>query len=93
VYVTYKPVELNEHQVPDLQDVGVVHVDQVGGVPAPDAVVVDLAAGATGARVAHLPEVVVHAAGQDTLRRHAGTSDTETRVRQANVNHKKKIRR
>lgn len=59
------PVELDEDQVPDLQHVGVVHVDQVGGVPAPDAVEVDLAAGSAGARVPHLPEVVLHAAGQD----------------------------
>lgn len=59
------PVELDEHQVPDLQDVGVIHVDQVRGVSVADAVVVDLAAGAAGSRVPHLPEVVLHAARQD----------------------------
>lgn len=59
------PVELDEDQIPDLQDVGIVHVDQVRCVPASDAIVVDLAAGATGSCVPHLPEVVLHAAGQN----------------------------
>ena len=76
----YEPVELNEHQVPDLQYVGVVHVDQVRGIPAPDAVVVDLTAGAAGARVAHLPEVVLHAAGQDASLFNAGR-ERRSRIR------------
>lgn len=59
------PVELDEHQVPDLQHVRVIHVHQVGGVSPADAVVVDLAAGATGAGVSHLPEVILHTARQD----------------------------
>lgn len=59
------PVELDEHQVPDLQDVGVIHVHQVRGVSPSDAVIMDLAAGAAGASVSHLPEVILHAAWQD----------------------------
>ena len=59
------PVELDEHQVPELQNVGIVHVHQVSGVPPSDAVVVDLAARTTGAGVSHLPEVILHAAWQD----------------------------
>lgn len=59
------PVELDEHQVPDLQDVGIVHVHQVRGIPSSNAVVVDLAAGTAGAGVSHLPEVILHAAWQD----------------------------
>ena len=34
--------ELHEHQVPDLQHVGVVLVDEISGVAASDSVVVDL---------------------------------------------------
>lgn len=59
------PVELDEDQVPDLQDIGIVHVDQVRCVPTSDAVEMDLAAGAARPCVSHLPEVVLHAAGQN----------------------------
>lgn len=72
------PVELDEDQVPDLQHVGVVHVDQVGGVAASDAVEVDLAAGPAGARVAHLPEIILHAAGQDAALLHPEGQDAHT---------------
>lgn len=84
------PVELDEHQVPDLQHVGVVHVYQVRGVPAPNAVVVDLAAGAAGARVPHFPEVVLHAAWQDASLLHP-----EERLESSNIiscNQEKKVR-
>ena len=50
-----------------LEDVGVVLVDEVGGVASADAVVVQLGAGAARARVAHLPEVVLHAALEDVV--------------------------
>lgn len=59
------PVELDEHQVPDLQDVGVVHVHQVRCVSPSDAVEVDLTARTTGTSVSHLPEVILHTAWQD----------------------------
>lgn len=59
------PVELDEHQVPDLQDVGVIHVHQMSGVSPSDAVEVDLTAGPAGTSVSHLPEVIFHAARQD----------------------------
>ena len=55
---------LDEHNVPDLEDVGVVHVDERSRVPAADAVIVDLAARAAGALVTHLPEVVLAAERQ-----------------------------
>ena len=65
---------LHEHEVPDLDHVRVGLVDQV---PAGDAgcglllrradVDVDLGAGAAGARLAHLPEIVVLVAQQDVV--------------------------
>ncbi|KAI3487195.1 hypothetical protein L1887_48905 [Cichorium endivia] len=60
-------VELHKDVVPDLDDVGVVHVDEVCGVAAADPVVVDLGAGAAGAGGAHLPEVVLCVAGEDVV--------------------------
>ena len=60
---------LNEHNVPYLQDIGVVHVDQMGSISAANAVVVDLTAGSAGADIAHLPEVVLAAEGQHPGRR------------------------
>mmetsp|Transcript_57753 Transcript_57753/g.137441 ORF Transcript_57753/g.137441 Transcript_57753/m.137441 type:complete len:290 (+) Transcript_57753:2218-3087(+) len=54
------PEHLDEHDVPDLEHVGVVHVHQVRRVAPADAVIVQLAARAARARVAHLPEVVLH---------------------------------
>mmetsp|Transcript_18016 Transcript_18016/g.57622 ORF Transcript_18016/g.57622 Transcript_18016/m.57622 type:complete len:812 (+) Transcript_18016:860-3295(+) len=62
-------VELDEHQVPDLEHVRVVHVDQVRRVAPADAVVVDLRARPARARVAHLPEVVLPVERQHPLRR------------------------
>lgn len=70
------PVELDEHQVPDLQHIGIIHVHQVRGVSPSDAVIVDLAAGAAGAGVAHLPEVILHAARQDASLLHT-EADTQ----------------
>jgi len=53
-------VELHEDEVPDLEHVRVVLVDKRRGVtPAADAVVVQLRARPTRARVAHLPKVVL----------------------------------
>ena len=58
-------VELDEHQVPHLEHVWVVGVDEGAGVAPPsDPVVVDLGAGAAGALVSHLPEVVLAPKGQ-----------------------------
>ena len=54
-----------ERGVPDLEHVGVVAVDEMGGIAAADAVVVDLGARSARADVAHLPEVVLHVVGQD----------------------------
>lgn len=46
---------------------GLTHVDQVRSVTATNAVKVDLCAGAAGALVTHLPEVVLAAKGQHAL--------------------------
>lgn len=62
---SHSPVELYEHQVPDLQDVWVILIDQVGSISVPNPVIVDLAARATGARVSHFPEVILHIARQN----------------------------
>ena len=56
---------LNEHQIPDLQNIGVIHVDQVGGISAPHSVVVDLSARPTWPLIAHLPEIVLGPKGQN----------------------------
>lgn len=69
--VSVLPVELDKHQVPDLQHIGIIHVYQVRGVSPSNAVVVDLAARATGAGVSHLPEVILHTARQDASLIHA----------------------
>ena len=65
------PVELDEHQVPDLQDIRIVHVHQVRGVPPSNAVKVHLTAGTAGAGVSHLPEVILHTAWQDASLLHS----------------------
>lgn len=65
------PVELDKHQVPDLQHIGIIHVHQVRGVSPSNAVVVDLTARATGAGISHLPEVILHTARQDASLIHA----------------------
>mgnify|MGYP001021360563 CR=1 FL=1 len=58
----YIPVELDEDEIPDLEDVGVILVDKVSDVATPsNAVVVKLSGGAARADVTHLPEVVLHA--------------------------------
>mmetsp|Transcript_15094 Transcript_15094/g.34697 ORF Transcript_15094/g.34697 Transcript_15094/m.34697 type:complete len:428 (+) Transcript_15094:1654-2937(+) len=59
---------LDEDHVPDLEHVGIVHVHEVGRVPAPDAIVVQLSARSAGASVSHLPEVVLHVALEHSLR-------------------------
>ncbi len=54
------PVVLDEHEVPDLDDVLDIRVDALRGVPPPaDPVVVQFRARPAGTRVAHLPEVVL----------------------------------
>ncbi len=68
-------VELHEHVVPHLDHVGVVGVDQFAAVAAGALVVgaqvdVDFGAGAAGTLVAHFPEVVFFAEGQDAVFRH-----------------------
>ena len=56
---------MDEHKVPDLQHVGVVLVDKMGSIPTTNPVIVDLTAGPTRACVTHLPEVILHVAGED----------------------------
>lgn len=56
---------MDEHEVPDLQHVGVILVDKMCSIPTPDPVIVDLTAGTTWACVTHLPEVILHVAGED----------------------------
>ena len=58
---------LNEHQIPDLQNIRVIHVDQVGGISAPHSVVVDLSARPTWPLIAHLPEIVLGPKGQNSF--------------------------
>ena len=58
------PVVLDEDQVPDLDDLGVVGIHQLPRLPVADPVVVELGAGPAGAGVSHLPEVVLHPEGE-----------------------------
>ena len=76
-HTTAIPVELYEHQVPDLQDVRVIHVDQFAGVSASDAIVVYFWTGAARTNLPHLPEVVLHVKRHDALWRNAVQGKTE----------------
>jgi hypothetical protein len=60
-------VELDEDKIPDFEDVGVVHVDEMGGVAATDAVKMNLRARTAGARLTHFPEVVFHSEREDPV--------------------------
>ena len=67
-------VVLHEHEVPDLDDLVIVGVHEFTAGNLRDFLVgaevdVDLRAGAAGARVAHLPEIVVLVAREDMVRR------------------------
>lgn len=59
------PVVLDEHEVPDLQHIGVILVDKMCSIPTTNPVIVDLTAGTTWACVTHLPEVILHVARED----------------------------
>ncbi len=67
------PVKLDEHEVPDFKHIWVIHVDQVGGISAANAIIVDLAAGSTWTGVPHLPEIIFHAPWQNTALIHSKT--------------------
>mmetsp|Transcript_29027 Transcript_29027/g.40434 ORF Transcript_29027/g.40434 Transcript_29027/m.40434 type:complete len:200 (+) Transcript_29027:2036-2635(+) len=58
-------VVLDENQVPDLDDVRVVHVDELARVAAPNSVIMELRARAAGSDVTHLPEVVLRPEWKD----------------------------
>mmetsp|Transcript_48588 Transcript_48588/g.72100 ORF Transcript_48588/g.72100 Transcript_48588/m.72100 type:complete len:556 (-) Transcript_48588:787-2454(-) len=52
-------VELDEHNVPNLQDIGVIHVDQFRDLAVTDTVVVKFGAGTARASGSHFPEVIL----------------------------------
>src|SRR5690606_32731161 len=52
-------VELDEHIVPDLNDVWHILVHQISSIAAANAIVVDLGARSARAGLAHLPEVLL----------------------------------
>ena len=60
-------VELDEHEVPDLEHVGVVLVHQRRGVSSADAIDVEFGARTAGAGLAHLPEVVLGVPGNHVV--------------------------
>lgn len=64
-------VELHENEVPDLDNHGIVHVDQAGGVASSDLVVVYLAARTARTLVTHLPKVILHVSGNNVIFGHA----------------------
>ena len=58
---------LNEHKIPDLQYIGIIHVDKISSISASNSVIVDLCTGSTGTLVSHLPEIVLCAERQNAL--------------------------
>ena len=58
---------LNEHKVPDLQYIGIIHVDEISSISTSNSVIVDLCTGSTGTLVSHLPEIVLCAERQNAL--------------------------
>lgn len=67
-------IKLHEDDVPHLDDERVVLVYEMGGIAtAANLVVVDLAARAARALVAHLPEVVLDVSGKNVVLRHANS--------------------
>lgn len=58
---------LDEHKVPNFQDIRIIHVDQVSSISASYPVVMDLSARPTWALVSHLPEVILGAERQNAL--------------------------
>ncbi len=67
-FATWLTIELNEHQVPHFKHIRVAAIDQACGVASADAVVMNLGAGAARAGLAHLPEIVFHAARDHVVR-------------------------
>ena len=59
--------ELHEHEVPDFDELGVINIDQLWDTAAADVVVVQFRTRPTGPGITHLPEVVLHAPGNDAL--------------------------
>lgn len=60
----FKPhllIELHEDNVPYLQQIRVIHVDQFWHLPPPNPVIVDLRAGPARPILTHLPKIVFHA--------------------------------
>ena len=63
-------VELDENVIPDLKDIGVAGIDHLRRIAAAaDAVVVNLRARSARPGLTHLPEVVLHVAGDDMILR------------------------
>ena len=63
------------------EDVRNVHVDEMGGITATNAIVVDLTARAARARLAHLPEVVLNGHHKEKIKgkqneKHGDKKDT-----------------
>ena len=83
-------VELDEDDVPDFNHQGVVHVDEVGSIPAAsDLVVVDFRARTAGALVTHLPKVVLHVTGDDVV---LGNTNLEPEVLGLKIRLEPKVR-
>jgi len=59
-------VELNEHQIPNLQDIGIILINQLWNAASSDSIKMYLCARATWALVSHFPKVVLGAAGDDS---------------------------
>lgn len=64
-------VELHEDKIPNLENIGVVHVHELGAVTIANSIVVNLRARAAGTSVAHLPEVILDTAGNNVVLRQA----------------------
>lgn len=55
------PIELYEHEIPDLQDIGIVFVHEMSCLATADSVIVQFAARTARAGLPHFPEIILHA--------------------------------
>ena len=66
--VKFSPVVLHKDEIPNLEDIRIVHVNEVGRVPASaDAIEMDFGARTARSGVSHLPEIVLKSIKKLTL--------------------------
>mmetsp|Transcript_12841 Transcript_12841/g.23246 ORF Transcript_12841/g.23246 Transcript_12841/m.23246 type:complete len:211 (+) Transcript_12841:2106-2738(+) len=61
------PIVLNKHNVPNLNQIRIIGIDQCRCIPIPNPIIMKLRAWSTWPRVTHLPEIVFGVACNDTF--------------------------